>query len=121
NLYFTAQDVDATARKIEGLGGKVLSKAQDIPGVGRFGVLADPQGAGFSLLAPTEERAESEGMPGPGEFCWVELLTDDPKKALEFYKQVFGWTSKELALEGIPVYNELAREGGKGAGGITKK
>jgi predicted enzyme related to lactoylglutathione lyase len=121
NLYFTVRDVDATAKQVEGLGGKTLMKAQDIPNVGRFAVLADPQGAAFSLLTPLEERAETEGMPGAGEFCWVELHTDDPKAALQFYKQIFGWTSKELLVEGMPPYSELSREGGKGAGGITKK
>jgi predicted enzyme related to lactoylglutathione lyase len=50
----------------------------------------------------------------------VELHTDDAGKALAFYKKVFGWSSKELKF-GESVYNELAREGGKGAGGITGK
>jgi predicted enzyme related to lactoylglutathione lyase len=94
-------------------------KPEDIPNVGRFAVLADPQGAAFSLLAPENEREERE--PGAGEFCWVELHTDDASAALAFYKKVFGWSSKELKFEGVPAYNELAREGGKGAGGITAK
>ena len=121
NVYFTSRDADATAKKVEGLGGKVLMKPENIPNVGRFAVLADPQGASFSVLAPADERPEREGMPGAGEFCWVELLTDDPSAALRFYKEVFGWTSKELKLDGMPTYNELSREGGKGAGGIMKK
>jgi predicted enzyme related to lactoylglutathione lyase len=119
NNYFTTRDVDASVKQVESLGGKVLMKAEDIPTVGRFAVLADPQGAGFSLLAPAEEREERE--PFAGEFCWVELHTDDPGAALGFYKKVFGWTSKELKFDGAPAYNELAREGGKGAGGITGK
>jgi predicted enzyme related to lactoylglutathione lyase len=118
NTYFTTRDVDATVQEVERLGGKTLMKAADIPHVGRFAVLADPQGAAFSLLAPTEEREERD--PSAGEFCWVELHTDDASKALGFYKKVFGWTSKELKF-GESVYNELAREGGKGAGGITGK
>jgi predicted enzyme related to lactoylglutathione lyase len=118
NLYFTTRDVDASVSQIEGLGGKVLTKPQDIPNVGRFAILTDPQGAAFSLLAPSEEREERD--PGAGEFCWVELHTDDPGKALGFYKKVFGWTSKELTFGGS-TYNELARDGGKGAGGITAK
>jgi predicted enzyme related to lactoylglutathione lyase len=121
NLYFTSRDTDATVKHVERLGGKVYMQPQDIPGVGRFAALADPQGAAFSVLTPSDERAEREGAPGAGEFCWVELLTDDTKGALRFYKDVFGWTSKELAMEGMPAYNELSREGGKGAGGILKK
>jgi predicted enzyme related to lactoylglutathione lyase len=42
--------VDATARKAEELGGKVLMPPTDIPNVGRFSVLADPQGVMFSVI-----------------------------------------------------------------------
>ena len=37
--------VDATARQVETLGGKLLRPPEDIPDIGRFCVLQDPQGA----------------------------------------------------------------------------
>ena len=43
--YVTVDDVDAVARRAPELGGKVLVPPQDIPNVGRFCVLQDPQGA----------------------------------------------------------------------------
>jgi predicted enzyme related to lactoylglutathione lyase len=48
--YVTVADVDATARKAQELGGKVLVPPLDIPGVGRFSVLQDPQGAVISAI-----------------------------------------------------------------------
>ncbi len=48
--YVTVDDVDATAKKAVKLGGKVIVPAQDIPGVGRFCVLQDPQGAMLSII-----------------------------------------------------------------------
>ena len=48
--YVTVDDVDASARQAESLGGKVLMDARDIPNVGRFCVIADPQGAMLSLI-----------------------------------------------------------------------
>jgi predicted enzyme related to lactoylglutathione lyase len=30
----------------------------------------------------------------PGKFGWCELITDDPRKAQQFYAQVFGWTQR---------------------------
>jgi predicted enzyme related to lactoylglutathione lyase len=42
--------VDATARKAEELGGKVLMPPTDIPKVGRFSALMDPQGVMFSVI-----------------------------------------------------------------------
>jgi predicted enzyme related to lactoylglutathione lyase len=43
--YFLVDDVDATVAKAKSLGGKVVAPAMDMPDVGRFAVLADPQGA----------------------------------------------------------------------------
>ena len=40
----------ATARKAGELGGQVLVPPTDIPNVGRFSVLADPQGVMFSVI-----------------------------------------------------------------------
>src|SRR4051794_36375199 len=43
-IYVTVTDVDVTARKVVELGGRVLVEPQDIPKVGRFCVIEDPQG-----------------------------------------------------------------------------
>ena len=49
--YIHAADVDAKTDSIKKAGGKVHRAPEDIPGVGRFSVVADPQGATFMLLA----------------------------------------------------------------------
>jgi predicted enzyme related to lactoylglutathione lyase len=49
-LYFGSADVDATSAKAVTLGGKTLVPPMDIPGTGRFAVLADPQGAVFAIV-----------------------------------------------------------------------
>jgi uncharacterized protein len=48
--YIAVEDVDASAAKAENLGGQVFVPPGDIPGVGRFSVLADPMGALFALF-----------------------------------------------------------------------
>ena len=48
--YVTVDDVDATAKKAEELGAKILVPLTDIPNVGRFFVLQDPQGAVISAI-----------------------------------------------------------------------
>ena len=45
SIYITVEDVDATAKMAQELGGKVLVPPRDIPKVGRFCVIQDPQGA----------------------------------------------------------------------------
>lgn len=49
--YVTVTDVDAIARKAGQLGGKVVHGPQDIPGVGRFAVIIDPQGAALNVIS----------------------------------------------------------------------
>ena len=51
--YFQVSDSDAAAAKALELGGRVFVPPTDIPNVGRFAMLADPQGAMFSVIAIT--------------------------------------------------------------------
>jgi len=48
---FGTADTDATAAKVAELGGQVLRAPSDIPDVGRFAVLADPQGVTFGVIS----------------------------------------------------------------------
>jgi len=48
--YVTVDDVDAMQSRVESLSGKVLAPPQDIPEVGRFMVIQDPQGAALMLI-----------------------------------------------------------------------
>jgi hypothetical protein len=91
-VYIATPDVDATVAEAERLGGKVVKSASDIPNMGRFAVLADPQGATFAVYTPPGPAPEG-GRPAavPGEFNWHELATTDYAAALEFYVALFGW------------------------------
>ncbi|HTN49928.1 MAG TPA: VOC family protein [Burkholderiaceae bacterium] len=48
--YVTVTNVDACAAQVVKLGGKVLHPPTDIPSVGRFAVIADPQGAWLNVI-----------------------------------------------------------------------
>ncbi len=50
NVYFAVEDADATILAATGLGASVLQPAMELPDVGRFATLADPQGAAFSVV-----------------------------------------------------------------------
>jgi predicted enzyme related to lactoylglutathione lyase len=63
----------------------------DIPRVGRFAMLADPQGAIFGVLYRNEPAAARPMPPPPGAVVWNELLTSDAEAALKFYSALFGW------------------------------
>src|SRR5688572_773773 len=49
-IYFAVEDCDAAAEKATGLGATVCVPPTDIPNVGRFAVIQDPQGAFFSIF-----------------------------------------------------------------------
>lgn len=51
--YVTVADADATAKRCVELGGKVIVGPQDVPGVGRFAVILDKQGAALNIMAYT--------------------------------------------------------------------
>jgi predicted enzyme related to lactoylglutathione lyase len=48
--YFAVADCDASLEKAKGLGANVAVPPTDIPGVGRFAVIADPQGAAIAFI-----------------------------------------------------------------------
>ena len=48
--YVTVDDVDARVARVQSLGGKLCVGPQDIPNVGRFAVIADPQGAMLAMI-----------------------------------------------------------------------
>lgn len=55
DIYITVDDVDATVTQVTEMGGKVLRPAFDIPEVGRFCVLQDPQGAVIMAMTYIEK------------------------------------------------------------------
>ncbi len=91
-VYFGVDDVDATATKLKSLGGSVHIEPKDIPGVGRFAFVADPQGAFFYLMRGNSDADSTAfAMSKPGHCTWNELVTSDPAAALKFYGELFGW------------------------------
>lgn len=49
-VYFTVADVDATVAAVTGAGGALMFGPVDVPEVGRFATVSDPQGGSFSVI-----------------------------------------------------------------------
>lgn len=91
-IYIAVDSADATAEAAKAAGGAIYKAPADIPGVGRFAVLADPQGAAFGVLQPLpggQGGAFDQRRAGHGN--WHELRSSDPEAALGFYGTLFGW------------------------------
>jgi len=55
NVYFNVESADDTVARAQELGGNAVAPPFDVPGVGRMAVVADPQGAMFSLMQNPSE------------------------------------------------------------------
>ncbi len=98
--YVGVPDVDAKADAIKQLGGIVHIGPMDIPGVGRFAFVADPQGMCFYIMRDNSpEPSKAFGM-NAGHCGWNELVTKDHAAALDFYGRLFGWENKETMTMG---------------------
>ena len=120
--YIGTPDVDATTRQAEARGGKVLKQPVEIPTIGRFAIIQDPQGAMFAAFSPLQGPPSSDVSPGIGDFSWHELLTTDWRAALAFYKDLFGWEETE-SMDMGPEMGTYQMYGWKGRtlGGMMNK
>jgi predicted enzyme related to lactoylglutathione lyase len=110
--YVCVPDTDATATQASALGGKVLHPPTDIPMIGRYAVIADPQGAPIAIFTPQAQAPGHEGAPNKGEFSWHELMTTDYAGAFDFYSTLFGWEKSDAHDMGpMGIYQIYSRNG----------
>lgn len=116
--YVGVADVDAKAREAEALGGRVLRAADDIPNVGRFAVIADPQGAVLVLFTPVMAPQPPAPVGTMGLASWHELYARDWPSAFAFYEALFGWRKGEAVDLGPMGTYQLFGHGAEPFGGM---
>ncbi len=52
-IYASVGNCDETLANAAEMGARILVPGQDVPGVGRFGVIADPTGAAIAVIQLT--------------------------------------------------------------------
>lgn len=117
NIYFHTPDVDATVERARTASGTVVAAPDDVFTAGRFAVMTDPTGAGFSLWQPGD--LTGLGLVNePGSLIWTELYTTDARAAREFYRDALGWVEVPGTAPGLPgadgAYTLVAPAGGAG-------
>lgn len=121
--YVCVDDCDAAAAKVASLGGAVRNPPMDIPGIGRFAIVADPAGAVFAIMKPIppEGGRPEPDLSAPGRCGWHELYGADPGKGFDFYAQMFGWTKAEAMPMGEAGTYQLFNNQDGQVGGMMKK
>ena len=121
--YIAVDDLDAAAAKVIQLGGQIHRPADEIPGVGRFAVAADQQGALFTLFTPLPSAMPPPAPAGatPGRVGWHELHAGEWEAAFAFYAEMFGWTKVEAIDMGpLGLYQMFSTGSGMAGGMLTK-
>jgi predicted enzyme related to lactoylglutathione lyase len=121
--YIQVDDVDAMAKRIPDEGGKLHKGPITVPGIIRFAVVSDPQGAAFLIATPLVREAPPPIPPGtPGTIGWHELYALDWKSVFSFYQKLFGWTKADAVDMGPMGTYQLFKTGGDmAAGGMMTK
>lgn len=116
HVFVATDNIGATLKRAESLGGKTLTGESEIPHVGWFAVLADPAGTTMCLFKPKGEYRPSEGGKAKHPICHIEIPAKDGAESGTFYGALFGWqihTAPEFN------YTMFSAEGGPGGGFIT--
>jgi predicted enzyme related to lactoylglutathione lyase len=116
--YVHAVNVDEAAATLQRRGGTVHHPPADIPTVGRFAMVADPQGAAFYLFQPAPPGAARLPSNAVGHVGWHELHCTDWPKSFDFYSSMFGWLKGDSVDLGPMGTYQLFTINGIAAGGM---
>ncbi|NKB79606.1 VOC family protein [Ochrobactrum daejeonense] len=119
--YVGVSSADEYARKVEGEGGKILRAAQDIPDIGRFAIVSDPQGGVLRsssrktilLRQPIMDRASrASGL--------ARIAGTGLRESFSFYEKVFGWKlSRDFDMGPMGNYKVFSVDGADHGGIMT--
>jgi predicted enzyme related to lactoylglutathione lyase len=115
--YVKVRNVEETAAKVEGLGGRVVMGPCDVMTAGRMAVIQDPTGGAFALWE-AREHAGAAAMGETGTPCWFELISTDKTEAGAFYAALLDW--KLESFLGAMDYT-LFKSGEMSVGGLMQR
>jgi predicted enzyme related to lactoylglutathione lyase len=115
SIYLTSEDAQRTVDAATSAGGQVVVPPMAVADLGTMGMVLDPGGAAIGLWQPGQ-FAGMQQVGDPGQPSWFELHTRDYDKALDFYRDVFGWTTEVLSDQPGMRYTVLSHGGNPLAG-----
>jgi uncharacterized protein len=117
NTYIAVEDAELVSKDAERLGGTIVAPAFDVLESGRMSVVLDPTGAAISFWQ-AKEHIGAQIYAEESTITWWELMTPDPKRAVEFYTQLFGYGTEDFPGQ-QGTYTVLTHKGENAAGVMT--
>jgi predicted enzyme related to lactoylglutathione lyase len=114
NTYIAVEDAELMSKEAEQLGGTILAAPFDVLESGRMAVVQDPTGAAVGFWQG-KDHIGAQIYAEDGAIAWWELMTPDPKRAIEFYTQLFGYGTQDFPVE-QGTYTVLTHKGEQAAG-----
>jgi predicted enzyme related to lactoylglutathione lyase len=117
-FYVEVDDLQATLDRAEGLGGRTVVPALELPGMA-FAMFGDPDGLLVGLMRAGASADAVTRPPSAGDGAavdWFEVLGSDAGRSQRFYAELFGWEVPSGA------YGQVTAGigGGIGAGGEAR-
>jgi uncharacterized protein len=119
--YISVDDVDATVAAAVSAGATVCVPPTDIPGVGRFAMILDPQRVATYVMRMVDTSASRSFAAQVGHCQWNELVTSDPVAALGFYTRNFAWQKGDVLQLGAMGDYQFLRCGGVRFGAMMQR
>jgi hypothetical protein len=112
------EDCKATVVRMEQHGAAVAVAPLDVPSVGRYALVCDPQGAAIKPFQP-EQPMQLPEKAAQGQFCWDELHASNLDEAETFYHDTFGWDVNRLDMGTAGLYTMFKIDGKDVAGAMV--
>jgi uncharacterized protein len=100
NVYFAADDLEATAKLVTDNGGELTMPPMDVMGQGWMAMVEDPSGAPFGLWQG-QAHTGAQIVGEPGTLCWSELSTPDSARSRAFYSAILERPVEDMGVPGF--------------------
>lgn len=108
--YVATESADASVKRAEELGAKIIAPAFDVFDAGRMAMFEDPTGAKLCVWeAKTHVGSRITGVAGT--LMAADLITQDQDAASAFYEKLFGWQVRKEDEEPEHRYYHLFHNG----------
>jgi predicted enzyme related to lactoylglutathione lyase len=117
SIYLATDDVERVTKEAVANGGEVVVPAMDVMELGTMAVVTDPGHASIGAWKPGLHKGFGI-FAEPGAPSWFELHTRAYDESVQFYQDVFEWTTQVAGDSPEFRYTTLGEEGAEQLAGI---